>query len=53
MNVGPWFLVDSETAGISAPVFVVDLAAQSMRRWKPAGSRVARLGHHLDTIYAK
>jgi DNA polymerase III epsilon subunit-like protein len=32
-----WILVDTETNGISAPIYVVDIAAQKMRGWKPIG----------------
>ena len=32
-----WILVDTETNGISDPVFVVDLAAQRMAGWEPVG----------------
>ena len=32
-----WILVDTETNGISAPIYVVDIAAQRMRGWKPIG----------------
>ena len=32
-----WFLIDTETTGLSAPIFVVELAAQKMRGWEPDG----------------
>jgi len=32
-----WVLVDTETNGISDPIFVVDLAAQRMAGWEPVG----------------
>lgn len=32
-----WVLIDTETNGISAPIFVVDLAAQRMSGWDPVG----------------
>lgn len=32
-----WVLVDTETNGISDPIFVVDIAAQRMSGWKPVG----------------
>ena len=34
-----WFLIDTETTGLSAPIFVVELAAQKMRGWEPEGAR--------------
>src|SRR6267378_4410076 len=30
-----WILLDTETTGFTAPVFVVELAAQRMRGWQP------------------
>lgn len=30
-----WILIDTETTGLSSPVFVVELAAQRMRGWEP------------------
>jgi DNA polymerase III epsilon subunit-like protein len=32
-----WILLDTETNGISAPIFVVDIAAQRMNGWDPCG----------------
>jgi DNA polymerase-3 subunit epsilon len=32
-----WIIVDTETNGISDPVFVVDIAAQKMLGWDPVG----------------
>lgn len=32
-----WVLVDTETNGISDPIFVVDVAAQRMSGWEPVG----------------
>ena len=29
-----WILLDTETNGLAAPIFVVELAAQRMRGWK-------------------
>lgn len=31
MNSKPWILLDTETTGLAAPIFVVELAAQRMR----------------------
>jgi DNA polymerase III epsilon subunit-like protein len=33
MDNTDWILLDTETTGVSAPVFVVELAAQQMRGW--------------------
>jgi DNA polymerase III epsilon subunit-like protein len=35
MNESNWLLLDTETTGLTAPVFVVELAAQRMRGWEP------------------
>ncbi len=32
-----WILIDTETNGISDPIFVVDIAAQRMAGWEPVG----------------
>lgn len=36
-NNDAWVLIDTETNGISNPIFVVDLAAQKMCGWRPIG----------------
>jgi hypothetical protein len=33
MNDKSWILFDTETTGLAAPIFVVELAAQRMRGW--------------------
>ena len=33
----PWILVDTETNGLTKPIFALDLAAQKMRGWKKIG----------------
>ena len=43
MNRTPWILLDTETTGLSAPVFVVELAAQRMRGWQPDGEPFRKL----------
>ena len=43
MNSTDWVLVDTETTGLSAPIFVVELAAQKMRGWEPYGEPLRRL----------
>jgi DNA polymerase-3 subunit epsilon len=37
VNGKQWLLLDTETTGFAAPVFVVELAAQRMRGWTPDG----------------
>jgi len=36
-NNHTWVLIDTETNGISAPIYVVDFAAQKMKGWMPDG----------------
>jgi DNA polymerase-3 subunit epsilon len=38
-----WVLIDTETTGLAAPIFVVELAAQRMRGWVPDGPPFRRL----------
>ena len=37
MTSKSWILFDTETTGLSAPIFVVELAAQWMRGWSVEG----------------
>jgi len=32
-----WILLDTEAAGLTAPIFEVELAAYRMRGWEPDG----------------
>src|SRR6266700_1225032 len=43
MNGKPWILFDTETTGLAAPLFVVELAAQRMRGWTPDGEPFRKL----------
>jgi len=43
MNKTDWVLIDTETTGLSAPIFVVELSAQKMHGWKPYGEPFRRL----------
>lgn len=43
MNDTLWVLIDTETTGLTAPIFVVELAAQRMRGWAPEGPPFRRL----------
>jgi DNA polymerase-3 subunit epsilon len=38
-----WILLDTETTGFAAPVFVVELAAERMRGWTPDGEPFRKL----------
>lgn len=46
MNNHPWLLLDTETTGLKAPIYVVELAAQRMRGWQPDGPAFSRLLNH-------
>ena len=46
MDQQSWILLDTETSGTKAPVFVVELAAQRMRGWEPDGEPFRRLLNH-------
>lgn len=43
MNDTFWVLIDTETTGLAAPIFAVELAAQRMRGWMPDGPPFRRL----------
>jgi DNA polymerase III epsilon subunit-like protein len=43
MNKTTWILLDTETTGLSTPVYVVELAAQRMRSWQPRGEPFRKL----------
>lgn len=38
-----WILLDTETTGLAAPIYVVELAAQRMRGWEPDGEPFRKL----------
>ena len=49
MNGQDWVLIDTETTGLAAPIFVVELGAQRMRGWQPVGPAFRRLlNQNLD-----
>jgi len=43
MNTADWVILDTETNGITAPIYVVEIAAQRMRGWTPVGEPFRRL----------
>lgn len=53
MNNVEWILLDTETNGIKAPVYVVELAAQRMSGWEPEGKPFQRLLNHNTDIPAE
>lgn len=50
MNHVSWILLDTETTGFNAPIYVVELAAQRMRGWTPEGPPFHRLLNHNTDI---
>ncbi len=43
MKESYWILLDTETTGFAAPVFVVEIGAQRMRGWEPDGEPFRKL----------
>ena len=43
MHSTDWILLDTETMGLAAPIFVVELAAQRMRGWESDGEAFRKL----------
>ena len=43
VNSQTWTLLDTETTGLIAPIFVVEIGAQRMRGWTPEGPPFRRL----------
>ena len=50
MNHHPWILLDTETNGIKAPIYVVEIGAQKMNGWLPDGPPFRRLLNHNADI---
>ena len=48
-----WLLLDTETTGLSAPIFVVELAAQRMRGWLAEGEPFRKLLNQNQEIPAE
>jgi len=48
-----WILLDTETTGLIAPIFVVELAAQRMRGWEPEGEPFQKLLNQNQDIPAE
>src|SRR5208337_3424602 len=53
MNTTPWILLDTETTGLAAPIFVVELAAQRMRGWSAEGEPFRKLLNQNQEIPAE
>lgn len=50
MDGDSWVLVDTETNGIHAPIFVLEVGAQKMKGWFPDGPPFRRLLNHNANI---
>src|SRR5882724_7654377 len=48
-----WILLDTETTGFAAPVFVVELAAQRMCGWEPDGGPFRKLLNQNEDVPAE
>src|ERR1017187_4700956 len=53
MNATKWVLLDTETTDLTAPIFVVELAAQRMRGWEPDGEGFRKLLNQITDIPAE
>ena len=53
MNKTVWILLDTETTGLAAPIFVVELAAQRMRGWSAEGEPFRKLLNQNQEIPAE
>jgi DNA polymerase-3 subunit epsilon len=53
MNAKSWILFDAETTGLSAPIFVIELAAQRMRGWSAEGEPFRKLLNQNQEIPAE
>jgi len=53
MKNANWILLDTETTGLAAPIFVVELAAQRMRGWQADGEPFRKLLNHNQDIPAE
>lgn len=50
MNLQPWVVIDTETNGIQAPIYVVEIGAQKINGWLPDGPPFRRLLNHNANI---
>jgi DNA polymerase-3 subunit epsilon len=53
MRDASWILLDTETTGLAAPIFVVELAAQRMQGWTPDGEPFRKLLNQSADIPAE
>lgn len=50
MNSNAWLLLDTETNGIHAPIYALEIGAQRMKGWQPDGPPFRRLLNHNADI---
>src|SRR6516165_9339228 len=50
MITSPWILMDTLAAGLTPPIFVVELAGQRMEGWGPIGEPFRKLLNHNTAI---
>lgn len=49
MENSDWVIIDTETTGLADPIYVIEIAAQRMRGWKPVGAPFhAYLNHGVE-----
>jgi DNA polymerase III epsilon subunit-like protein len=53
MKATTWIVLDTETTGLAAPIFVVELAAQRMRGWSQDGEPFRKLLNQNQEIPAE
>lgn len=46
MKNDPWVIIDTETSGLGLPIYCVEIAAQKMLGWEPAGDPFRILLNH-------
>lgn len=50
MTDSRWILLDTETSGLHAPIYALELGAQLMHGWKPEGPPFRRLLNHNQDL---
>jgi len=53
MQQTDWIILDTETTGLAAPIYVVEIAAQKMRGWEPIGEPFCKLVNQNQDIPAE
>ena len=50
MNKTEWIILDTETNGLTNPIFVVEIAAQKMLGWEKKGQPFHKMINHNEDI---